>query len=376
MLKSAVRATLAFFCVVAFGLGTASAQDWAVSKSSGQVWIANAKVQPVALGAEAKLSAGDLIQTGPNGRALLTRGTERIIVGPNSVISLPQQPSEKGFTRILQRAGSIAVEAEKKDHLHFEVETPYLAAVVKGTSFTVSIASGSAEVHVATGKVEVSNLKTGQSVLVLPNQSAHATPTAFSVRGAGAHEPIRQGQPRAASLAPVPVPKYGLRTPPRGLGQFARIDTVKVRGAGLGNIVRISHAIGAVKLDASAATMGLARGDATTAGTSGTSGTSANATIWNNTGNATATSSSGTSSGNANGNNANGGNGNGNGNAGGNGNGNGVASGAAGVANVAAAANAGNGNGNAGGNGNGNAFGLINGGNGAAVNGHAFGKKK
>ncbi|RTL65172.1 MAG: hypothetical protein EKK41_20525 [Hyphomicrobiales bacterium] len=369
MLKSGLKGSIALFCFFLFGLAPAFAQDWSVAKSTGQVWIANANVQPVALGAEAKLSAGDLIQTGPNGRALLTRGAERIIVGPNSVISLPQQAPENGFTKILQRAGSIAVEAEKKDHLHFEVETPYLAAVVKGTSFTVSIASGSADVHVATGKVEVSNLKTGQSVLVLPNQSAHATPTAFSVRGAGAHEPIRQSPPRGASLTPVVVPKHGLRAPPRGLGQFARIEAVKVRGAGLGNSVRISHAIGPAKLDASAATLGLARGDATTANTSSKS---ANTTIWSDTNAGSSTSSSSASSSSSNGNaNANGNNGNGNSSS--NAGGNGVASGG-GVASVAAAANAGNGN--AGGNGNGNAFGLINGGNGAAVNGHAYGKKK
>ena len=350
---TAIRLAAVLFAVATV---PAQADDWAVAKSSGQVWIANAKAQPVALEAKARLTAGDLIQTGPNGRALLTRGSERILVGPNSVISLPEKEPENGFTRILQRAGSVAIEAEKKDHKHFEVETPYLAAVVKGTSFTVTVGAGNAEVRVASGKVEVADNKTGKIALVLPGQSAHTSGAGFSVRGGGPHEPMRQGPPRSASLSPVAVPKQGLRTAPQGLGHFTRIEPVKASANAGHEGVRITKAIGPLKLDISAATSGLARGEG--AGTP--SSRSASTTIWSNSG----SDSSGKATSAASGSNSN--------------SSASAASGAASGRNSGAGSSAAS----AAVTGNGNAFGLVNGGNGNAVNGHAssngmlHGKKK
>ncbi|MDX2203328.1 MAG: FecR family protein [Hyphomicrobiaceae bacterium] len=344
----------------------AQAEGWVVAKSTGQVWVANAKATPVALDAQATLSAGDLIQTGPNGRALLTRGQERVLVGPNSVLSLPEKDAASGFTKILQRAGSIAIEAEKKDHQHFEVETPYLAAVVKGTSFTVTVASGSADVQVSTGKVEVSDNRTGKIALVLPGQSAHTSASGFNVRGPGALEPIRQGQPRSAGLAPIQVPRQGLRTAPRGLGNFARVDALKANGLNAPrDSVRLTRAIGAAKLDVSSATFGLARGDASTP----SSNRKANATIWSASDADTSKSSgnSGTGSGNGAGN----GNGNGSGTSSSANSSNGIGNGLAlGAGNGNSGSN-GNAAGASNGNGNGHAYGLVNGGNGASVNGHA-----
>ena len=72
--------------------------------------------------------------TGGNGRVLLIRGQETILVAPNSVISVPAEKKDGMQTTILQQAGSIVLEVEKQNVQHFEVETPYLAAVVKGTA--------------------------------------------------------------------------------------------------------------------------------------------------------------------------------------------------------------------------------------------------
>lgn len=344
----------------------ALAQDWVIAKSTGQVWVASPRAQAVALTREVPLLPGDQVQTGPNGRVLLLRGDERILVAPNSVISLPEKSAATGMTTILQRAGSITVEAEKKDHQHFEVLTPYLAAVVKGTQFTVQVDQGSAEVRVSTGKVEVADSKSGLIALVQPGQWAKTTSAGLKVQGTGVMEPMRQGLPKATGVTPVPALKGGLTQPLRG--NFASVSAVKMPGAAAPqNGIRITRAIGAVSLDASTATAGLVRSD----GPQGSAARSNAGTIWNS-GNAGAGSSS-TASNNSSSNSSNNSS---------NGNGAGLSSNSvASVGNPAAAANGvGASAGNAGNNGN--AFGLVNGGLGAAVNGNAnpnallHGKKK
>jgi len=94
------------------------------------------------------LKPGDSIRTGRNGRVLLVRGEETIMISPNSVIGLPAGKKEGLSTTIVQQAGSILLEVEKRNVKHFEVETPYLAAVVKGTQFRVSVNAASTSVDV------------------------------------------------------------------------------------------------------------------------------------------------------------------------------------------------------------------------------------
>jgi len=73
-----------FFTLV--GAVHADERAWRVEKSTGQVWVSHGAVQPVSLGAETDLTAGDKIRTGRNGRVLLVRGAERILISPNSAI--------------------------------------------------------------------------------------------------------------------------------------------------------------------------------------------------------------------------------------------------------------------------------------------------
>jgi hypothetical protein len=121
-----------FALTAASGAFAAEGGTWSVGKSSGEVWITNGDVQQASLKPEDNLKPGDIIRTGRNGRVLLLRGEESILIAPNSVIGLPAEQKEELSTTIVQRAGSILLEVEKRNVKHFEVETPYLAAVVKG----------------------------------------------------------------------------------------------------------------------------------------------------------------------------------------------------------------------------------------------------
>jgi hypothetical protein len=370
--------------------GAVAAEDgaWRVSKSSGEVWMTVSGAQPASLGQQEVLKPGDTIRTGRNGRVLLVRGDETILVSPNSVIGLPTEQKDGLSTTILQQAGSILLEVEKKNVKHFEVETPYLAAVVKGTHFSVSVNAASTSVNVLRGQVEVADFRSGQIAQVMPGQAATAFAhgqSGLSLSGTGTLQPIEQGKPRASSIERIMVPKTGLAAPRNAAnGQSIRALSHVAAGSYPGTTrpgaIRISAAVGEVRLNFHRVTHGLARGSVVSPGsarhladrdtiwTSHQTGSSEAGSANSGSGNAAASISSAAtassvaaqvasatasavnsgSSGNSNDN-----NGNANGNGRGNANGNGQAN------------NTGNGNGN-GNNGNGN-------GNGNNGNGHGHG---
>jgi hypothetical protein len=271
---------------VALLVGAASsacaAEDglWSVSKSSGDVWITTTNAEQVSLRPEEALKPGDTIRTGRNGRVLLVRGEETILVAPNSVIGLPAEKKEGLSTTILQQAGSILLEVEKRNVKHFEVETPYLAAVVKGTQFSVTINAASTSVEVRRGQVEVSDFKSGQIAQVMPGQVATALAQGKSglfVSGSGTFNAIEQGKPRASSIERIPVPKSGLSAPHKASdGKFihalGRPGAVKMgaatviqqtasgNGPGQRTRVRITAALGEVQLNFQKVTHGIAHG--------------------------------------------------------------------------------------------------------------------
>lgn len=280
-----VRIGMRYAVMAALFLGTASgasaADDgvWSVSKSSGEVWLATSGARQVSLKQEETLKPGDTIRTGRNGRVLLVRGEETILISPNSVVGLPAEKKEGLSTTIVQQAGSILLEVEKRNVKHFEVETPYLAAVVKGTHFSVTVGAGSTKVGVLRGQVEVSDFKTGQIAQVMPGQAATAFERGkpgLSLSGAGTFNPIEQGKPRAPTIERVPVPKSGLSVPRNAANGHAihalgTIDNgAKTAGAPTqsrqaseahapkSGVVHISSSLGEVKLNFHKVTNGLA----------------------------------------------------------------------------------------------------------------------
>ena len=364
----------------AFVLATASAAfaadggDWMVHKSSGEVWLTGTGVQAAALNQEDVLKPGDSVRTGRTGRVLLKRGDEMIMVSPNSVVGIPAQRTEGLSTTIVQKAGSILLDVEKRDVKHFEVETPYLAAVVKGTQFRVTVNAGKTTVDVVRGQVEVADFKSGQIAQVMAGQHATAFAsgkTGLTLGGSGTLAPLEQGKPRAPSIERVPVPRNGLSAPRNAANErsIQQSQQGSIRAVQPG-VVRISSPIGEVRLNVHRVTNGLAHNNsaahgggrnatnkdtiwqspnssaAANAGQGSSAGSAANSAVSNP--GATAAAAAGGNGNNGNGNGGgNGNNGNGNGNGGANGNGKG---------------NNGNGNGNGGGNGNGHGNG--NGGNG------------
>ena len=397
-------ATTALVLLLAASACTVAAENdvWSVSKSSGEVWIATDQAKQVSLKQDETLKPGDTIQTGRNGRVLLVRGEETILISPNSVVGLPLEKKDGLSTTITQQAGSILLDVEKRNVKHFEVETPYLAAVVKGTQFSVTVSATGTRVDVRRGQVEVSDFKSGQIAQVMPGQivtSFTHGKSGLSLTGTGVLNPIEQGRPRASSIERISVPKGGFSAPrsrPTGkiihaLGHGNAVNakpaTAMVherpatsKTSNRPNAIRISGALGEVRLNIQKATHGLAHGPVTPVARNASRRNSETTdTVWSdakagasgvaqngaNSGNGNATAATGVGAsaasgvtaaavttpasgpGKDNGNgatgNGKGNNGNGNGNGGGNGNGNNGQNG--------------NGNGNGQGNGQGNGHG-------------------
>lgn len=275
----------------------AAQQSWHVSRFSGDVWLVAPGAQQASLSQEAALNPGDTIRTGPNGRVLLTRGAESMMVAPNSVVGLPAEAKDGLSTTIAQQAGSILLDVEKRNVQHFAVETPYLAAVVKGTQFRVTVTATGANVEVSRGQVEVADFKSGQIAQVLPGQTAKVFATGqagLSLSGSGTLQPIERGQPRAPTVDKVMVPRGGVTAPRTADGTQVRNLNGDTRGSARGAI-RVSAPLGDVRLNFSKVTHGLARG----IGPSVATRTHGNKdTMWNS--NASASNTTGNSSGDGN----------------------------------------------------------------------------
>lgn len=224
--------------MVVFGVVSgpaAFAQDgWRVSKSTGEVWVTSTGVQPASLSDTATLNPGDTIRTGRTGRVLLVRGDEKIMISPNSVIGLPLAQNQGRTTTIVQQSGSILLEVEKRNYQHFEVETPFLAAVVRGTQFRVSVSRNESYVNVTRGQVEVTDFRSGQIANVFPGQMAKVWALGMpglTLTGSGRLSPIQNGTPRSTTVPLIDIPADGLSAPAgNGPGQQVRVALPRGEG--------------------------------------------------------------------------------------------------------------------------------------------------
>jgi len=154
-------------CLVASPASAAGNSDkWIVTQLSGDARVVHPGAQPASLKANSLLTPGDTLLTGPNGRATLVHGADYIVVAPRSELRLPTTPESTGFTRVVQTLGTLLFKVKHTGIPHFTVDTPMLAAVVKGTTFTVVVDGDRSAVQVIEGKVEVTALNGGMNRMV------------------------------------------------------------------------------------------------------------------------------------------------------------------------------------------------------------------
>ncbi len=313
---------LCLFLVLQAGLAAAASDAWIVARATAPVaytidretWI------PLRKGLEVPNKAW--ISTGARGRLQLVRGTESIAFKPNTLASVVTRGADgTRKTEINQQVGEIVLEIEKRRKPHTTVHTPFLAAVVKGTQFTVRVGKANAAVAVDEGVVEVTGFKTSERSNLTAGQDAAVTEVGMTVGGGTKQPAITRA---VFSLQSI-----------KATFAFRDVPSVNATTNGVGAAQAIDEAISR-KAEAAVNDQQARSGRGGNAGEKARSDAPSSKSPENGNGNSGGNSNR-NSGGNGNGNSG----GNGNGNSGGNGNGN----------------SGGNGGGNSGGNGGGNSGG-------------------
>jgi hypothetical protein len=183
----------------ALGLLAFPAQaDWTVARLTGAATFSPGSGSPTRLSRGAVVPDNVTIETGRNGRVVLSRASSTIVVGPLSSLSLSS--GLFGTTTALQRTGRIDYAVERRNERHFSVETPFLGAVVKGTRFSVRVGSRDADVAVTRGLVGVTCLASGENADIPPGHRAATAGGRLAISGRGRKPSVTVGQPRSASV--------------------------------------------------------------------------------------------------------------------------------------------------------------------------------
>nr|WP_319484058.1 FecR domain-containing protein [uncultured Cohaesibacter sp.] len=191
------RIALILFLLLPSGAFAQTTASWTVEKVTGLAYIAEKGVPPIKVRHGSVLAPGQTLSTSDRTRLLLSRGKERIQVGPGTIMAIPPAKYiQPGKTLILQQSGQLQLSVNKKDVQHFAVKTPFLTAVVKGTTFTVDVAKNRSNVSVRNGRVEVSDGVTGNTTEITRGQTASVTQnpagkTQMNVTAAGAKPAVR-----------------------------------------------------------------------------------------------------------------------------------------------------------------------------------------
>jgi hypothetical protein len=303
----------------------AQAPAWHVSEVSGDVRIVeNGRAHPAARGA--LVPAGATVITAAGARAVIVRAHDYVVVSPSSRVRVPtfQQQGGSGLFQIIADAGTTLFRIEHQATPHFGVQTPYLAAVVKGTVFTVTVGERAATVQVTEGAVQVSTVDGGAAEMIRPGMVASISAAdlrLLHIEGETSRDLRSNGSP-SAGVATVPAAAAGryegpAETPAAVARSVAEepVSLADATGGLVGGTTGADRAFAEVQMAARTDTHGGRDGAGAGHGSSG-QGNAGSGNGGNGNGNA----------GNGNGN-GNSGNGNGNGNSGtGNGNGNGGAS--------------------------------------------------
>lgn len=232
MFRACVAALAALCAVFLFSVTTALADDWLVTKLRGTVLqLVDNDWQP--LGRGDVVSDDRVLRTLRNGRAELQRGREVISLGPDTQIQIHDKDG-KQFTTVQEYFGTVEVDAEARNVQHFAVQTPFLAAVVKGTHFIVTSDKRGSSVEVARGHVEVKNAATGaRTPLAVGQEASVGADGSFSVDGAGTLPQIVDKTGKVVSASDGKVVGVTVAVPGKDLGKGVGVGVgVKVGQGG------------------------------------------------------------------------------------------------------------------------------------------------
>ena len=148
--------------------------EWKISQISGEVLISTSGGLPQKMSATDSFTLGQKITVGKNGSIALTKGQQAIILSANSQLEIPsdKDANNQQSTTFFQTLGSIIFSAKKRSKNHFKVQTPFAAAVVKGTTFAIHVSKSDFNIQVFEGSVELKGHSRQEKHLLLAGTKA------------------------------------------------------------------------------------------------------------------------------------------------------------------------------------------------------------
>jgi hypothetical protein len=151
------------------------AHPWVVSQLRGAAFArpadaGDAQWETLQIGAQ--IAPGSRVRTDAAGSLELANGMDTIRLSPSSELELPAPRDGDPVTRVIHWIGTAFFHVGKRPGPQFEVDTPYIVAIVKGTKFTTSVSDAGAKVEVSEGVVGVSAAAGGPSIDVTAGGSA------------------------------------------------------------------------------------------------------------------------------------------------------------------------------------------------------------
>lgn len=177
---------LAISLAMATTVGSALADGWhvdrvtlpAVYTTDGKTWVPVTK--------DMSVPNASWINTGDHGRVALSRGTDTMFIGAYSLVATVERGSDaRPVSDVRQPFGTVTIDLKKRGYDQMKVTTPYMAAIVKGTQFTVTARRQNSTLGVDRGLVEVTDRLTGAVAAVGIGGLAEvdAAKSSFSLNG-------------------------------------------------------------------------------------------------------------------------------------------------------------------------------------------------
>ena len=184
-----LRAFLLSLAVLAATSGMVGAAGWVVSKVNQPAHYSVDSETWLALSVGTTVPDRSWVRTGERGILLLEKDAESMLFKPGSLAEIASEFEGRPGTSIRQRSGALLLDVRTRDSAHTGVQTPFLAAVVKGTRFETRVGRWDAELEVQRGIVEVTHIRRGERIDLVAGQTARvgksaALPIAFFGTGA------------------------------------------------------------------------------------------------------------------------------------------------------------------------------------------------
>ena len=157
----------AIIAVTLFAAQSAFADGWVVQRVTAPAKYTQDGERWNAVRAGMTVPNASWINTGEGGRVLLRRGTDTMLINAYTLVAAIERGTDnRPKTTLHQKFGEMTVDVKKRGYDQMTVKTPFMAAVGKGTRFSVRGTKMRSTLSVERGLVQVSNAKTGKTGFV------------------------------------------------------------------------------------------------------------------------------------------------------------------------------------------------------------------